>query len=1064
MTITSSPNACSFLRIVLIAVIGFSISSGAAKAESPQPPSPANSATNEFCGTKDGPTKTVFIPKAFDEQFVATIVGAAAEEGNVERGMHVFRSAKFACISCHKVDDFGGAVGPALSDAGKRLKPEQIVESILWPDRTVHADYTTWLIQLADGQTLKGYKRNKSADAVEIFDPASQKSTTVLLDDIEAERPTGTLMPVGLANSMSVSQRRDLVRFLTELGHTADLADRLKNIDKPTQFVFGREPLDPKAWTLWQEPVNRDRIYDFYRKEALHFRDAATAAHLLPAYPGLDGGTHGHWGNQNEQTWRDGRWSETNKSPVLAGVTHLPGRAISKGICVEFGDKQKLSACFNPETLAYEAVWRGGFVKFSAVRHGFMDGLRPDGELLPTPKNTKRDQPFAYHGYYRVGPRIVFAYRIGDVEYLDSPWVDTDGNFQRQVAPRSEHPLASQIQNPPTQWPLELVTKGQRGSDERPYAIDTIKLPFDNPYGSLLFIAGHDFLSDGTAVLSTMTGDVWLVSGLDDDLQNVRWKRFAAGLHQPLGVVVAENNIYVLGRDQITRLVDLNGDREADFYECFSSVYTTSRGGHDFTCGLARDAEGRFYTAAGKEGLIRISADGKRFDVLATGFRNPDGIGLCQDGKLTVPCSEGDWTPASMICLVDPKTAEQGQPPHFGHKGPRNGQPPALPLVYLPRGIDNSSGGQVQVNDERFGPLSGHIIHTSFGSGSHFLVLRDEVDGQPQGSIVPLVGEFRSGAHRAKVNPQDGQLYISGMAGWGSYTPDDGCFQRVRYTGKPMQMPTRFHIHENGVLVQFALPVDKSAISETKKQFAQAWNYHYGPGYGSPELAPSHPGIVGHESLEISGVHQVSDNAVFVEIPDIQPVSQLHLLLQVDQQQPQELFVTVHKLDAPFTKFPGYKPVDKIIAAHPIATYLALLGNKKKNPWEKKPDTSDIQKLTIKAGPNLTYSVPTLHAKAGKTIELTFTNPDVVPHNWVLIQPGTLETVGDLANKFVADPNAVLEQYVPKTENVIAYTDIVPPGKSFTIYFTAPEKPGTYPYLCTFPGHWMVMNGKLVVE
>ena len=64
----------------------------------------------------------------------------------------------------------------------------------------------------------------------------------------------------------------------------------------------------------------------------------------------------------------------------------------------------------------------------------------------------------------------------------------------------------------------------------------------------------------------------------------------------------------------------------------------------------------------------------------------------------------------------------------------------------------------------------------------------------------------------------------------------------------------------------------------------------------------------------------------------------------------------------------------------------------------------------------------------------------------------------------IADPEAVLRQYVPKSDEVISYTDIVQPGQEFTIYFRAPQEKGHYPYLCTFPGHWMVMNGELIVE
>ncbi len=97
--------------------------------------------------------------------------------------------------------------------------------------------------------------------------------------------------------------------------------------------------------------------------------------------------------------------------------------------------------------------------------------------------------------------------------------------------------------------------------------------------------------------------------------------------------------------------------------------------------------------------MLRISADGKKVDVLATGLRNPDGLGLFPDGSITVPCSEGEWTPASMLCLVRPGKNKPflgkiggTEPAYFGNGGPRNGKAPDLPFVYLPRGLDNSSG------------------------------------------------------------------------------------------------------------------------------------------------------------------------------------------------------------------------------------------------------------------------------------------------------------------------------------------------------------------------------------
>jgi len=98
--------------------------------------------------------------------------------------------------------------------------------------------------------------------------------------------------------------------------------------------------------------------------------------------------------------------------------------------------------------------------------------------------------------------------------------------------------------------------------------------------------------------------------------------------------------------------------------------------------------------------------------------------------------------------------------------------------------------------------------------------------------------------------------------------------------------------------------------------------------------------------------------------------------------------------------------------------------------------------------------------RAGEPIRLTFINPDVVPHNWALVKPGTLPRVGEQANRLVADPEAVSRHYIPRTDDVLVYTDVVDPQNQFTIQFRAPAEKGRYPYLCTFPGHWMVMNGE----
>ena len=174
------------------------------------------------------------------------------------------------------------------------------------------------------------------------------------------------------------------------------------------------------------------------------------------------------------------------------------------------------------------------------------------------------------------------------------------------------------------------------------------------------------------------------------------------------------------------------------------------------------------------------------------------------------------------------------------------------------------------------------------------------------------------------------------------------------------------------------------------------------------------------------------------------------------------MFITPHRLDTPFADFPGYAPQPKTIAAHPLLSDMALTALRVPNPWRE--PIAEARQVSIETGKNLTYATPELRARAGEPLAVTLVNPDVVPHNWVLIEPGKLASVGEMANQLIADPEAFARHYIPDTDAVICYTDIVQPHSEQTIHFHAPLQPGRYPFLCTFPGHWMVMNGVMIVE
>ena len=104
-----------------------------------------------------------------------------------------------------------------------------------------------------------------------------------------------------------------------------------------------------------------------------------------------------------------------------------------------------------------------------------------------------------------------------------------------------------------------------------------------------------------------------------------------------------------------------------------------------------------------------------------------------------------------------------------------------------------------------------------------------------------------------------------------------------------------------------------------------------------------------------------------------------------------------------------------------------------------------------------------LKAKAGQTVQIRLNNGDQMPHNLVVIQPGSLETFGKMVDGFLNHPDAEKMAYVPASRYVLASTKMLEPTESDVITFQLPNVPGRYPYVCTFPGHWRTMNGEIIV-
>jgi hypothetical protein len=434
----------------------------------------------------------------------------------------------------------------------------------------------------------------------------------------------------------------------------------------------------------------------------------------------------------------------------------------------------------------------------------------------------------------------------------------------------------------PKRWGEPIVTKLIRGEESGPFAIDTLTIPYKNAFGSLFFCTGLDFLPDGRVAVCTCHGDVWLVK-VDEKAGTCSWQRFATGLYQPLGLKVVDGKIVVLERGQLTRLHDLNNDGEADFYECINNDWHTGNGEHSYDTCLETDPQGNFYffktgdTDTPTGGcLIRVPKDGGKAEIFATGFRHPIGLGMSPTGILTGADQEGNWMPATRIdefkrggFYGDMRAHHREVPPKIYDQ----------PLCWLPREVDNSAGGQVWVPEKVFGPLAGLPLHFSYGRCKLFVVLRQETrDGTVQGGAVDLGLKFLSGVCRGRFHPEKPELYACGLNGWQTAAQADGCLQRVRLTGKPLDVPVKLAIEENKIRLTFSNSLDAKSVVTNENYRAAWWNYRWSGEYGSKRWKVSNPQAEGQDEFAPTSARLLADGrTVELSFEALQKVMQMQV-------------------------------------------------------------------------------------------------------------------------------------------------------------------------------------------
>ncbi|MES2598114.1 MAG: DUF6797 domain-containing protein [Verrucomicrobiota bacterium] len=448
--------------------------------------------------------------------------------------------------------------------------------------------------------------------------------------------------------------------------------------------------------------------------------------------------------------------------------------------------------------------------------------------------------------------------------------------------------------------PESIKTQSTLSSSADAYVVDTIPLPVPNPWKRNVRLADIAFLNDqGDAVGVTFDGDVWLISGLKGDLEKVTWKRFASGLHEPMSIVarpasqesgIKDQELLVFDRSGIWKLVDTNNDQECDRYEMFCNLFAQTAETREFPNSMKLGPKGELYISkGGQEGatrgkhngtVIKIAADGKSFDVIGYGLRQPF-IGVHpQTGMVTASDQQGHYVPSTPLQLIQ-KHHFYGHIPTIAEK---EKYPEAItePLTWIPHPVNPSGATQTWLVGAKMGSLNDELIHLGYHRPELFRVLMKVPELQAEGAhrptttVVSFTRDLEIPPLNAHVNPADGQLYVVGFQVWGTVATKLSGLTRVRWTGKERVLLKDLTPTDKGILMRFNAKLDPKLATDPASYSAERWNYQRTAEYGSPHLKLD--GSAGQEFMTASSAYLSEDGmSVLVGFPAMKVVNQMRL-------------------------------------------------------------------------------------------------------------------------------------------------------------------------------------------
>lgn len=437
------------------------------------------------------------------------------------------------------------------------------------------------------------------------------------------------------------------------------------------------------------------------------------------------------------------------------------------------------------------------------------------------------------------------------------------------LKPKEKVDVAPVIQKPEEQRPTKPGFGEEIDGVHPSYDLTTLHRPDFQPR-----VGGLAFLPDGRLLVTTWdtVGGVYLLDRLaTGNPGDVRIKRIASGLTEPLGITVVNKQIYVLQKQELTRLVDLDGDDIIDQYQTICNSWAVSTDFHEFAFGLVHK-DGYFYATLSmamrlkpnelqlldRGRTIKIGLDG-RYEWVNYGLRTPNGIGLGPDNDIFVTDNQGQWVPGNKLIHIKPG---EYHGMGWGLLNSNASLPVAQPAIWLPENeIGNSPSEPILMKD---GPYKGQLLH---GDVTHGGIKRDfleKIAGEYQGAVFRFSQGFEAGVNRLCWGP-DGALYVGeiGMTGGGwSWKEKRFGLQRMAYNGKTTFEMLAIRAKPQGFEIEFTQPLPEGQPLQVSDLFVQQWWYRPTPNYGGPKLDLT--------KMPVTNLQYSKDRTrVYLEIPNL---------------------------------------------------------------------------------------------------------------------------------------------------------------------------------------------------